>query len=813
MTTPAAPGPRPPAADDDLAAVEQPAGPAQPSGVAPDSPSAAPVVPGAPVVKQTERPHPLTPFIRGWLVLVAIAVTWSRELVPDGSGDGFEVSDLALLLPLAAGVVVLAGGLGFLSWYFTRFVIDADELRLETGAVFKSSKRVPFERLQSVDIIQPFAARIFGLAELRLEVGAGDSTLRLRYLGRAKAGQLREYLLVRAHGRRGRPDDPELALPASAFTDRGADDRPLVSVSPQRLVLSFLASTEWLVTAGITVAVLVVTGLFDVTAYALPGLIPLLIGTVSVVGRRVFAMFNFTLSESPRGLRVTRGLTNLTSQSVPVDRIQGVRTSQPLLWRPFGWFRVDVDIVGYAASNGENNEAAATSVLLPVATRAEVDRALERVLPGVALQAVEMRPSPRRARWVAWFDFWTLRHGWDERVLVTRHGWLTTVEDVLPHAKTQSVRIEQGPLQRRLRLADVHCDTPRGPVNVVARQLDAAVARELALSQLDRARDARATDRERQAHAEAAPDERTGEAEVLAAFATDRDHLLGAGSESEVFGLDEGRVLRLYRGRHEAPQQTAQQLQALTRHWSGVDVGIEVPLVLQTGVLAGRTWSVDRRFSGRTLSGWLAGAAPDERRQALLSLLDATTAVARLPSPVPGWARLVGTGAPEVFGSLPELLNAALAGSVARSRPHLQADVPGVAAVWDRLQVDLAERQVSPAVVHGDICPPNAFVSLGPSGPVVTGLGDFSPHTLHGDPVADLAGATAFLELETYEGAAEDAAWLTEVVLQRYGTSPVAGGDLRRWLAVYRRFYGFYYSDSVVTEPRLYAWCVRQLRG
>ena len=41
---------------------------------------------------------------------------------------------------------------------------------------------MPFERLQSVDIVQPFAARIFGLAELRLEVGAGDSTIKLRYL-------------------------------------------------------------------------------------------------------------------------------------------------------------------------------------------------------------------------------------------------------------------------------------------------------------------------------------------------------------------------------------------------------------------------------------------------------------------------------------------------------------------------------------------------------------------------------------------------------------------------------------------------------
>ena len=97
---------------------------------------------------------------------------------------------------------MIAAVAGFVSWYFTRFIIDDEELRIETGAIFKKSKKIPFERLQSVDIIQPLAARIFGLAELRLEAGAGDSTTKLRYLTRGQASRLRDYLLARAHGER-----------------------------------------------------------------------------------------------------------------------------------------------------------------------------------------------------------------------------------------------------------------------------------------------------------------------------------------------------------------------------------------------------------------------------------------------------------------------------------------------------------------------------------------------------------------------------------------------------------------------------------
>ena len=90
-----------------------------------------------------------------------------------------------------------------------------------------------------------------------------------------------------------------------------------------------------------------VAGVTGIGVVALGGFVPMVFGVFSLVSRRVIAMFHFTLAESSRGLRVTRGLTNLTSQSVPVDRIQGVRLCQPVLWKPFGWWRVDVDIVGY----------------------------------------------------------------------------------------------------------------------------------------------------------------------------------------------------------------------------------------------------------------------------------------------------------------------------------------------------------------------------------------------------------------------------------------------------------------------------------
>ena len=225
--------------------------------------SPSPPDPTAATIKQTERPHPLTPLVRGWLILVAIAIGWGREIVTGGGENQFEAGGLTWFLLILAVVVLLAAIAGFATWYFTRFVIDDEELRIESGAIFKKSTKIPFERLQSVDIIQPLAARIVGLAELRLD--AGNSSTKLRYLSRGKASRLRDYLLTRAHGQQASIRELDQQAAASIFTDLGVADRPLVQVSPAAADPQLLAQRNGLVPAAITIIILVVTAALAAT--------------------------------------------------------------------------------------------------------------------------------------------------------------------------------------------------------------------------------------------------------------------------------------------------------------------------------------------------------------------------------------------------------------------------------------------------------------------------------------------------------------------------------------------------------------------
>jgi putative membrane protein len=413
------------------------------------------------------RLHPLTPVLRGWKVFAAAVVIATQQLTVGDLRWTWLVLGILVSIPLGIAY-------GYVSWRTTRYRIDSEDLRLETGVLFRRSRRVRLDRLQAVDVVRPLVARALGLAELRLEVAGGSSSeASLTYLGEAAAQQLRAELLARAAGlHHDTPEAPELVL---------------VKVPLAHLVEGQLRSVGLIVAvvaAVVFVTVTSVTGEWAILPFALPAVI----GTVPAVIRSVVLHFDFTVAESPDGLRLRHGLLETRSQTVPPGRVQAVRIVQPLLWRSKDWCRVEVNVAGYAGDG-----QAQTSVLLPVAPRAQAYALLGRVLPDVDVAAVRTYGVPRSARWCDPISWRGNAAGADDKVFIARRGRLRREIDIVPHERVQSARLSQGWLQRRLGLATVHLDTSPGPVQPTAHHRDARDARNLLDAEVRLARLARAS--------------------------------------------------------------------------------------------------------------------------------------------------------------------------------------------------------------------------------------------------------------------------------------------------------------------------------
>jgi putative membrane protein len=428
-----------------------------------------------PVTEQTgARLHPLTPFVKGWGYFVVAAVALVNN---EGLRSNLTIAGIGLAAVLVGGIA-----LGSLSWWFTKWQLTDDAIRVDSGFLFRRTRIIRFDRIQAIDVAQPFVARLFGMAELRMDVaGGGKSDGKLSYFAYEEAGRLRTTLLVRAKGQQVAEQQTEQV-----------ELEPLLVVPTSRLLGATLLSSTVVASAGGLVWLIAAATVLNFHIGLFAGL-PLLLGVVQPIWKQVVGNHGFTLSESDHGLRTKRGLFDVQRQTVPPGRVQGLLITEPLIWRLLGWSRVELDIAGVAGNKDEGENDREGAQLLPVGERVEVAGVLARVLPGFDLSRIEMHQAPERAKWLRPIGWRYLAYGADDQVLVTVRGWVSRRTSIVLHHKTQSVRLQQGPLQRRLGLANVHVDTPLGPTDAVALHRDQAEAAALLQDQADRAREARRT--------------------------------------------------------------------------------------------------------------------------------------------------------------------------------------------------------------------------------------------------------------------------------------------------------------------------------
>ncbi|MGC4747694.1 PH domain-containing protein [Micromonospora sp. DT201] len=449
------------------------------------APAPWPAPPGSGEGEPRQRLHPLSPLLHGAksLFVVIAGLSWSTL---SRVGFGWFA---AMVAALALGATVLS----VISWYNTGYHLVGRELRVHEGLLWRRTRAIPLERLQAVEVVRPLLAQLTGLAELRLEVvGGGKTEAPLAYLGVADAARLRERLLALA-GRVTQPSVPGHAAPAvvpgAAAPPATTPGRPLHAVRNQNLLISQLLTPQaFLLPFGVAFVVVQFLTAGSWSFVAVASTLTAMAGVLLQPVRRVLDDWNFRLARDDGTLRVHNGLLETRSQTVPLARVQTVRATWPLLWRVNGWLRLRLEVAGYSVTEADDRNR--PDRLLPVGDLPTATMIVAEVLPGVRLDALALSPPPRRTRWLHPLGRAAFGAGLFEQVFATRSGRLTRQLVIVPYARIQSVRVVQGPLQRRLGLASVHADTAGGS-GATAQDRDLAEAWTLAAELNARAHAAR----------------------------------------------------------------------------------------------------------------------------------------------------------------------------------------------------------------------------------------------------------------------------------------------------------------------------------
>ena len=239
----------------------------------------------------------------------------------------------------------------------------------------------------------------------------------------------------------------------------------------------------------IALVALIVSVIVGGSEWLLIAIFPGLLASAGYYFSRFTKSLRYSIAGTPDGVRVGFGLLTTSNETLPPGRIHAIGVTQPLAWRPFGWWQISINKAGHSTNDGAAGQAATT--VLPVGSLADVEKVLELILPGFASAEQRaliqcgllsrggddgFRNAPRRAAWLRPFSWRRTGYTVSAGAALVRRGVLARELVLVPLARLQSVGISQGPVRRRLRLATAQLHTVAGPVSATLGVIDVAEA-------------------------------------------------------------------------------------------------------------------------------------------------------------------------------------------------------------------------------------------------------------------------------------------------------------------------------------------------
>lgn len=461
--------------------------------------------------------HKVTPLADAgttWLALGAFIAVIIAQIVENQVNDlGFYI-ELITPTRVLIGVGILLGltaifvGVGAVMWRHKSYAIVPSGVHYRNGIVMKKYQHVRWDRVQSVEVEQRLFARIFGFGAVKVDAaGFAEDPVELGLLPLDQCRVLREEILASLAKARGgvltevsiadddataphQPLDPQSSAPA---TQPAVSDQMVYHLPTKRLIPSTILTGSALFSIAGVILAAVWKFVFE-SGFSVAFLF-FIAGTVVNSIKYISGSFNTKVFLAENGLKIRHGLTKLVTRSLPPTRIHAVSIKQPLLWRRFDWWQVTVTIAGSSLEDMTDN---ASNVIVPCGSRAEVIRVVSTIFPTLGTdddarlmdelmyrkgKAHFLETPPKRVRWIDPIAGTVGAFYANVRVFAIRRGRLWRSVQLIFQDHTQSVAIQQGPLQRWLRLASVHVHMLVGPVHGIVKNFDIDQMHELVLRQ------------------------------------------------------------------------------------------------------------------------------------------------------------------------------------------------------------------------------------------------------------------------------------------------------------------------------------------
>ncbi len=356
---------------------------------------------------QGERLHKYSPLF----ILIHVAL---KSIVPLAFGL-FQSKKLDYGMYVFAGIGVFMLTISVLQYWFYHYWLSDERIEIKEGILFKKNRKIPYTRIQNVNVSQNPLERALNVATLQLESASGGKPEAImRVVSLDVVEQIKSLVKKASNNHSNVQSDSAI----DNTDENNEQTTPLLELSTKEVIKYGIISQKGLFIAAILFSFMsqnqaLVAWLFKYlnAIYQVPDFTKVTLSQsliyVLIVGSIIFIVlqllsiiwallkfYQFKIEKNDDRLHATMGLLSKVSATIPLKKIQLYRISENPIHKYFKARTLTIETAG-----GVNTDKAGIVMrwLAPYISQAKVKPFIHEIEPKIKLATVDWQLIPSRA--------------------------------------------------------------------------------------------------------------------------------------------------------------------------------------------------------------------------------------------------------------------------------------------------------------------------------------------------------------------------------------------------------------------------------
>ena len=368
-------------------------------------------------MKRFDKGYVYTGLLTDFLYSLAVVFIFLKDFFLNDESNPVDLNAAIPVFAIAFAVIYLCF-IAYRVLYYraSGYELSETEIKCQRGVLFKKRSVLDYRKVHAINKKQNLIHRIFGIAVLTVDSGSANTSHQAEIIIIEKEKTVDALL-----------DRLNTLKKSGASSDGETTEKEELLLSEKDSLYSFTSKKKMLYTLISIVSTAFFTVLFSILAIAVLGTCKLMlqldllgtwgqyflfavlitVGIILLLSAITFIVcmihsfvgyYNFTITKRENNIQISFGLLEKHTNTFGYDRIKAIKISQGLIQRMFGFATIKVEVIGYTANSGEDNDDSELGILVPFCKYDEINEILEKILPNYI-------PSEKQTKSVSFFPF------------------------------------------------------------------------------------------------------------------------------------------------------------------------------------------------------------------------------------------------------------------------------------------------------------------------------------------------------------------------------------------------------------------------